>query len=213
LLISLLLLLVVLPFFEAPLLADILFSLVLLLGVYANIPSRRVFAVCLLLAGLSVAVGGAQYFIDAKVLRLIGSGLDIAFLTITGGIILTAVLQARRVTVETVAGGICVYLLIGILWALVFTLLLIASPGSFAGGGLSIQEGAPIFSHRAQLQSLLYYSFVTLTTLGYGDITPMTPPARSLAALEAVIGQLYIAVLIARLVGLSIAHSGQEGSE
>jgi hypothetical protein len=60
--------------------------------------------------------------------------------------------------------------------------------------------------------NFVYYSFVTQTTLGYGDITPITAPARSLSLLEAVIGQLYVAVLIARLVGIHIAQSSREKS-
>jgi hypothetical protein len=58
--------------------------------------------------------------------------------------------------------------------------------------------------------NFLYYSFVTLTTLGYGDITPASSPARSLSTLEAVTGQLYIAILVARLVGLHIVHAGKK---
>ena len=64
-----------------------------------------------------------------------------------------------------------------------------------------------------RLSVFMYYSLVTLTTLGYGDITPVTPLARNLAAFEAAMGQLYIAILVARLVGLHIVHSGQEDEE
>lgn len=60
---------------------------------------------------------------------------------------------------------------------------------------------------------MIYYSFVTLTTLGYGDIVPVSPSARSLATLEALTGQLYLTVLVARLVGLQITHSARRRSE
>jgi hypothetical protein len=68
----------------------------------------------------------------------------------------------------------------------------------FSGSADFFQEG---------IVSYIYYSFVTLTTLGYGDISPITPEVKTLSILEAVVGQLYLAVILARLVGLHIAHS------
>ena len=104
--------------------------------------------------------------------------------------LLAAVLAEGRVDAERICAALCVYLLAGIAFGGIFSALEIAAPGSLAGP-------APVAHGDA-----LYFSFVTLATLGYGDVTPVTPPARALAVLEAVFGQLYLAVLIARLVSL-----------
>jgi len=99
-------------------------------------------------------------------------------------------------------GAVFGYFFIGLMWGFVFSVLESLQPGSFRVGG----------GQAAELNKFMYYSFVTQTTLGYGDITPVTPPARSLSLLEAVIGQFYQAVLIARLVGLHIAQSFEKQS-
>ena len=95
-----------------------------------------------------------------------------------------------------IMGAICVYFLIGLIWADVFFILETLQPGSFQ-----------IPPEQVGQATLDYFSYVTLTTLGYGDITPISAPARSLSLLEAMMGQLYLAVLIARLVGIHIAQS------
>jgi voltage-gated potassium channel len=91
----------------------------------------------------------------------------------------------------------CIYLLLGLSWALLYAFLNRIAPGSFSGMQHTALE--------LQVWEFVYTSFVTLTTLGYGDISPMTPIARSLAYMEAIVGQFYLAVLVASLVGTYIA--------
>jgi hypothetical protein len=86
------------------------------------------------------------------------------------------------------------------MWADVFSVLETVQPGSFSSVGAALDTASTVESARLQVAQFSYFSFVTLTTLGYGDITPLSRPARNLAALEAVFGQLYLAVLVARLV-------------
>jgi hypothetical protein len=117
-------------------------------------------------------------------------------------------MKVKKVTTDTIFGAICAYLLLGITWTMVFSLIEILHPGSFLGGELVTTAADEVLV--ASPGFFIYYSFVTLTTLGYGDITPMTPPARLLSSLEAVTGQLYIAILIARLVALHIVQSGRK---
>lgn len=105
-------------------------------------------------------------------------------------LLLSGVLGEGRVDAERVCAALCVYLLVGISFGGIFAALEMHAPGSLAGA-------RPINLHDA-----VYFSFVTLATLGYGDITPAGSATRSLAVLEAVFGQLYLAVLIARLVSL-----------
>ena len=122
---------------------------------------------------------------------LLSSLLLIALCSYVLGLVLVRVLTARQVGFDEVCGGIAVYLLLAIVWAMCFAVLEAMQPGSF---GL---DGA-----RPELvwNDLLYFSLTTLTTLGYGDISPASPVARIWASFEAVTGSLYLAVLIARLV-------------
>ncbi|HID49217.1 MAG TPA: two pore domain potassium channel family protein [Chromatiales bacterium] len=93
-------------------------------------------------------------------------------------------------------GSICVYLLVGISWGILFYLENRIHPGAFRG--LATGDGKDEFIE------LLYYSYVTISTLGYGDITPVSPVARTLAFIEALFGQFYIAILVAGFVGLHL---------
>jgi hypothetical protein len=99
------------------------------------------------------------------------------------------------VTVHRILGAVAVYLLIGVIWAEAYDLVETIAPGA-----LSVP--APHPPH--DVAHFVYYSFATLTTVGYGDVVAVHPAARSLATLEAVVGQLYSAILVARLVGLSL---------
>ena len=117
--------------------------------------------------------------------------------------ILTHILRGRLVTGETLYGGLAVYLMLGLAWSAVFAALLLVSPGSFQFA---------VDPHMHGGLELIYFSFVTLTTLGYGDITPLTDRARSLVILETVTGQLYLAVMVARLVSL-YRPEGQTGDQ
>ena len=109
--------------------------------------------------------------------------------------ILSAFLRLRDVSSNAIAGAAAGYLLLGFLWAAIFGLVEIAIPGSLTS------HGVPVHQRDDPLGDVVYYSYVTLTTLGYGDIVPQPGPARSLAVLEAASGQLYIAIVVAGLIG------------
>ncbi len=111
-----------------------------------------------------------------------------------------------RVTVNTIAASLCIYFLIAIVWAEIYSIMEIANPGSFQITGADTKDVLLELGGEGTAMAL-YYSLVTLTTLGYGDIVPKTAPARMFAAMEAVTGQMYLAVLVARLVGMHIVHS------
>jgi len=119
--------------------------------------------------------------------------LFFAFITVS---IFVEVMRTRLFRADTISGAVCVYLLIGICFGQLYDLVETLQPGSFHAGFLEAGESP----HWALL---LFYSFMTLTTVGYGDVTPATDSTRSLATLEATIGVLYVAVLIARLIGSS----------
>lgn len=133
--------------------------------------------------------------------------LEMGFFSLTTVTIIRFVLSYKRVTADKIYGAICGYLLIGIIWAFIYTTIENAAPASFSFTHGVHADYYHSFSHRFYFGQFIYYSFVTLTTTGYGDISPTSNLARVFSALEAVVGQLYVAVLIARLVGLHITHS------
>jgi hypothetical protein len=121
------------------------------------------------------------------------------FFTYTTVLIFSRVLKDKKVTSDTLYGAICVYILIGVTWSFFYVLIVTNSHDAFYINPVNNLDN--ILNWR----DLSYYSFVTLTTLGYGDITPVAPIARSMAFLEAILGQVYLTIIIARLVGLYIS--------
>lgn len=107
-------------------------------------------------------------------------------------------MKSTRISHNEIFATLCLYLIIGLFWGTLHALLYEISPGSYAGTLLDDPGGA-------RLSTFNYFSLVTLTTLGYGDITPQTPGAAALCQLEAIIGQFYTAVVIAWLVGNFVA--------
>lgn len=113
-------------------------------------------------------------------------------------LVLSRVFQAGPITRQRIEGAIAAYLLFGLMWAEVYQFVDTLRPGAFRFPSSPAGESD-------RFSPLLYFSFITLTTLGYGDILPVHPVARSLAMLEALMGQLYPAILIARLVSMELA--------
>ncbi len=109
------------------------------------------------------------------------------------------ILRSHAVTTELILGAINIYLMMGLAFAFLFGLIEHLQPGSFTGLGEPILVPGPVLP-------FVYFSFITLTTLGYGDITPLTSFGMTAAYTEAIFGQLYLAILVARLVGLYIVR-------
>jgi len=105
------------------------------------------------------------------------------------------IIRSPKITLNVIHATLCLYLVIGLFWGALYTLLFELSPHSFAG---VLVETNPSDSH---LSTFNYFSMVTLTTLGYGDITPQTPAAGALCQIEAITGQFFTAVVVAWLVG------------
>jgi hypothetical protein len=124
--------------------------------------------------------------------------MKLGCLLILTGMTLKQTLRPGPVTVYRVIGGIAGYLLIGFAWPLAYQLLEEKVPGA-----IHFEPGLPA-ALTQQAGHWIYFSFVTLTTVGYGDVQPVHPVARTLAVSEALVGQLYIAILIATLVGMAL---------
>jgi hypothetical protein len=201
----LLVLVFVLPPFVPPgstrtLVGDAVFALVLLSGVLAL--SERGLAWRLLMAVAVVAIGVFLASWIVPVAEPVIGVAELASVVLLLVVVLGQTFRAGRVTPHRIQGGIAAYLLLGVAWAAAYGLVDAAYPGAFSGAlvGTVGQRG------------WIYFSFVTLCTVGYGDIVPVHPAARSLAMLEAVTGPLYIAILLARLVSLAVAP-GAEGDK
>jgi hypothetical protein len=202
LLASLLLLFLLLPVFQhlpgGGIRFTILLMIVLCAAVYASSSQRWTLIVAGLMAGGSMvasAIARTHAMHDAQI---VADSLGLALFGFTTLLLLNTLLQTKDVSRDTVVGGICVYLLIGLCFGMTFILITDLHPGTF------VDHGQPLIRTSADggdtAAAVLYYSFVTLTTLGYGDILPTGESARMLAALEAVIGQLFVAIFIARLI-------------
>ena len=130
---------------------------------------------------------------SGSVLDEVSAVILVACTLYLAGVLLASVVRAKTVTGDVLSGAIAVYFLIGIAWAVIYALIEGLNPGSFA-----IADA----SRGTIWDQLLYFSFTTLTTLGYGDIAPLTPVARIWTVFEAICGTLFLAVLVSRLVGL-----------
>lgn len=182
------------------------FTAVLLGATFVVSRRPRILWTGVALAAPALVLDWASLSFGSRALAMAASALAVVFLGLVIATLVAALLRADRVTTDTMLGGICVYLLLGVLWVSAFTLLETVAPGSVLLGGEALSAQAEAFRY----SELLYFSFVTLTTLGYGDVLPATAAARALAAGEAVIGQLYVAIFVARLVGLHLAHVRQD---
>jgi voltage-gated potassium channel len=162
----------------------------LLMGVWSLARENK----WLLLIGGIIAVTGAaiatvNFFWNLHELRLVIMGIIFVFCLASTWIASKGLLLSGSIDVNKIIGAICIYLLLGLNWSMFYLFINMAIPGSFHG--LTSPDVG------TQLPEFLYYSFVTMTTLGYGDLTPVRPLARTFAYLAAILGQFYVAVLVA----------------
>lgn len=191
----------------------ILFVLMLLSAVFAVSRSRTTEVIALLLAIPTIVMRGIMLWRASDLIVVSAHTIGIVFIAYTVVLILKLLFVADRVTADMICASLCVYLLLGVLWSLGYSLLDLHDEQAFSYP-LNENEDGTMQCVGAGTATSLYYSFVTMSTLGYGDIVPRSSLARMAAALQAIIGQLYLAVLVARLVGLHIVHAtrGQSAS-
>ena len=199
LLVALVILIVVYPLIQGMLVLNVLLTAVLLTAFYAVSRHRRQRVVALLLGvPWCIVLWVYQWGPDHVALAVVGPALGALFFGYVTQVLLRHVIRADRVDADMIYGAIAGYLLLGLVWAMLYAVIEALYPGSF---GRTATGGDP-----RPWSDLLYYSYVTLTTLGYGDVLPLNTRVRSLAVLEAVAGVFYVAVLVARLVSLHILH-------
>jgi Ion channel len=175
------------------LLGDALVSLMLVSGAAAVADRSRAVLIVSVITVAALLVRWASWLFpkaDLAVWREISTLVTLVALCC---VVLALVLRRGPITARRIEGAIAVYLLLGFSWAQAYELLALWHPGAFTGA-VDGKGSLP----------WTYYSFVTLTTMGYGDIMPVHPLARAGAVLEALTGQLYLTILLARLVSLEL---------
>jgi hypothetical protein len=183
-------------------LTDLFFSGVMLSTIIAVSRRRRQWVIAAILSFPLFFATWEGYIEPLPNVMLVGHIFEVLFFAYTAGLFLKAIFLEGRVDLNVISSAIVVYMFIGFMWAGLYQILEHMDPGSFSVSQAIQEQGLDAHFH--------YFSFVTLTTLGYGDITPVSHPARNFAVLEAFIGQVYLTVLVARLVGTYIAQSGHD---
>jgi len=182
------------------------FSIFLLSGVAVVLRKRAVTIVVGAFAAVTFMVLWTSHIHPSATLAYIDTGFSLVFCVLLGAVILLQVLRSGVINRQRIEGAIALYLLLAIIWALAYELVALTDPGAFS-------FPAATFHPQVLRARLLYFSIMTLTTVGYGDITPVNPVAASLAALEGMIGQLFPVLLLARLVSLELYHRQQHGDK
>ena len=175
-----------------------LLSLILISGAVLIARTRTGLALVSLLAVGIAAIGWIRLASPANWLSVLGLSTWIVFLGMLTAAILIRVFEEGSINVHRIQGAVAAYLLLGVIWSGCYRVVIAFDSGAFSPAAIG-DEGT-------LMSRLVYFSFATLTTVGYGDVTAVDTAARSLAMLEALTGQLFPAVLIARLVSMEVSH-------
>jgi hypothetical protein len=180
-------------------LTSVFFSLILISGAIAASRNRFFRTLVFSWGLLSFVFVWVKYWFPHQTLIFVAYCLAILFLLLLTSLILSQALREGETTSHRIMGAVAAYLLLGMIWSLAYYLITLRIPGAF-----NVQEPLTLAGGEALQSHLFYFSFVTLTTIGYGEIVPVHPIARMLVILEGVTGQLFPAILIARLVSLQV---------
>ena len=207
LLTSLVLLIVIQPWVRGPVSRTLylaVFSALVISAVWSVRADRRIVVAEVLLAALSLAGTWIGVLIEGLAFHLASRTVTVAFMVLVMWALLRDIARQTRVQPETIYQAACVYLILGVVFAVAYSSISQLDPAAFSP---LAAHGAPALGPRTgtgavDLHGWIYFSFVTLTTLGYGDVVAVAPAARTLVILEALLGQFFVAVLVGRLVGL-----------
>ena len=185
-------------------LSKLLFTVILASSLYAVAADRKdlVIGVCLALPTLLSNWLPVEFESDFYRLFFYAA-FQTVFLAYISFKIMRYLMNARRIDSEMIYAAICLYLLVGLVWAVTYFAVVLIDPNAI-GLVLSIDK-VTVVNAAEVLQELVYFSYVTQTTLGYGDISPVSGIARAIVISQSLFGQIYIAVIVARLVGLQVA--------
>lgn len=181
---------------------NVIGAAMLLSGVYAVSERKHVFVIATILSILSIVTTWLLLAYPGHAMVIFAHATMITVLGFFAVVILSYVARSGRVTADKIYAAVCAYLLIGYAWAFAYAMLDELNPGAFATPTEVARN-----DYVGRIVQMRYFSYITLTTVGYGDIVPRTPGARTMAILEAILGQFYLVALIGRLVGLHIVHN------
>jgi hypothetical protein len=186
-----------------------MFAVILISAVYAVGRRWHARMVVLPLAVLAWLSQILEQLMKDRSIAIVSDLLGIAVLLSVILLLLLHLFSLHSANFEAINAALCVYLLMGMLWSIAYSMTELLAPGSFAyplagGASTTMQFGG---EHTIVP---LYYSFVTMTTLGYGDVVPIGAMAKVLAIGQAMMGQVYLVVLVARLVGLQISGASRK---
>jgi hypothetical protein len=183
---------------------------VLVASLHAARPGGRPMAVGLALALADFLIGRCTVHFGTRWLVLLQTVLWMATLIYVTAAILRAIFASREVTVETLLAALCVFLLMGLFGAFAFTLIDLTFPGSFRASNGPGLVWADERSRATEFMRLFVFSYATLSGSNWAEVAPATGFARNAASLEAMTGQIYLAVVIARLVGLHVTPPSRD---
>lgn len=208
-LISLVLLLIIFPFIQdsyySGLVFRLLLSFILLFSVYSLIDNQKIFLFACMLAIPTLVTNWGTVLHSQKLILFIDIGSSFIYFSFIIIFFMIHLFRARKVNPNVIYIAISVYLLFGLQGGFLYTLLDLIYPDSFTGGALSDFEQSADLIH-TRLTYFIYYSYSTMTTLGYGDIVATKPHAQYLSVMYAVLGQLYLTVLLAKLVSSYVSY-------
>ena len=171
-------------------------SSLLAVGVWSLRGAGRLYSAGMVVAIIGIVLSILSIVRDSDMLHVITLLAMFVFLLLATFNAFRQIAAGNDISPNRIVGAVCVYLLLGVIWSIAYTVLEFLQPGSFKGLTELVSSAWNV--------DWIYFSFVTITTLGYGDITPLTQTARSLTVAEAIVGQFYIAVLVAGLVSAYI---------
>jgi voltage-gated potassium channel len=180
---------------------DLFFSIIFITTIYAASQKKHhiiIAAILIIPALLAVWTPDIPKYNTRLTIGYICGLIVFAFAVIS---ILTFTFSEQVVTRQTISAAVAAYLLLALMWSFIYRLIENLYPASFAVANAKLQDAENIY---------LYFSLVTITTLGYGDITPIGSQAVSLAVLEAIIGQIYLVVVVAWFVGMYVSRKSRQ---
>jgi hypothetical protein len=181
-------------------------SAALVASLHAARSGRRTIVIGVVLAAADLVIGRLVFYETTRWLVVIQAFLWLSTLIFVTGAVLGAIFERENVDVETLQAALCVYVLIGLMWVYVYTLVDLAAPQSFTYRDGPVPLWSDDRSRRTEFMRLVILSFSRLSSTSYDDLKPSAPFAHLCTSLEAMSGQVYLAVVIARLVGM---HAGQ----
>ena len=185
---------------------DIAFGLFMVIAATFLFEPRTIVKLFIALLVVTVLVRIAEYAVPSRAIATVDATLVMATSVALGALFIARVTRDGRINIHRIVGACGTFLLLGLVFSQAYKLIALYVPHAFAILGKPTEPGDMDYR-------FIYYSFITLTSTGYGDITPLHPYTRSLAIFEAIVGQLYLAVLIARLVGLEMEYREAQRDE